>query len=47
MAAPLLEIRNVKKYYPVKKVRNGEDIVVKAVLRLSSSVIPYTGRVCE
>ncbi len=31
MAAPLLEIRNVKKYFPVKKVRNGEDIVVKAV----------------
>ena len=31
MAAPLLEIKDVKKYYPVKKVRNGEDIVVKAV----------------
>ena len=31
MSAPLLEIRNVQKYFPVKKVRNGEDIVVKAV----------------
>lgn len=31
MAAPLLEIKGMKKYYPVKKVRNGEDIVVKAV----------------
>lgn len=31
MTAPLMEIKNVKKYYPVKKVRNGEDIVVKAV----------------
>ncbi len=31
MAAPLLEMKDMKKYYPVKKVRNGEDIVVKAV----------------
>lgn len=31
MEAPLLEIRDVKKYFPVKKVRGGEDIVVKAV----------------
>ena len=38
MAAPLLEIRNVKKYYPVKKVRNGEDISVKAVDQIDLSV---------
>lgn len=31
MDAPLLEIRGVKKYFPVKKVRGGEDIAVKAV----------------
>lgn len=31
MDAPLLEIRGVKKYYPVKKVRGGDDIAVKAV----------------
>ena len=38
MAAPLLEIRNVKKYYPVKKVRNGEDISVKAVDQIDLAV---------
>ena len=38
MAAPLLEIRNVKKYYPVKKVRNGEDISVKAVDQIDPTV---------
>lgn len=38
MAAPLLEIRNVKKYYPVKKVRGGEDIVVKAVDQIDMTV---------
>lgn len=38
MAAPLLEIRNVKKYYPVKKVRNGEDISVKAVDQINLTV---------
>ena len=38
MAAPLLEIRNVKKYYPVKKVRNGEDISVKAVYQIDLTV---------
>ena len=38
MAAPLLEIRDVKKYYPVKKVRNGEDIVVKAVDQIDLTV---------
>ena len=38
MAAPLLEIRNVKKYYPVKKVRNGEDISVKAVDQIDRTV---------
>lgn len=38
MAAPLLEIRNMKKYYPVKKVRNGEDIVVKAVDQIDLTV---------
>lgn len=38
MAAPLLEIRNVKKYYPVKKVRNGEDIVVKAVDQINLTI---------
>lgn len=38
MAAPLLEIKNVKKYYPVKKVRNGEDIVVKAVDQIDLTV---------
>ena len=38
MAAPLLEIRNVKKYYPVKKVRNGEDISVKAVDQIDLTV---------
>lgn len=31
MTAPLMQLKNVRKYYPVKKVRNGEDIVVKAV----------------
>ena len=38
MAAPLLEIRNVKKYYPVKKVRNGEEISVKAVDQIDRTV---------
>lgn len=38
MAAPLLEIRNVKKYFPVKKVKNGEDIVVKAVDSINLTV---------
>lgn len=38
MAAPLLEIRNVKKYYPVKKVRNREDISVKAVDQIDLTV---------
>lgn len=38
MAAPLLEIRNVKKYYPVKKVRNGEDISMKAVDQIDLTV---------
>ena len=38
MAAPLLEIRNVKKYYPVKKVRHGEDISVKAVDQIDLTV---------
>lgn len=38
MAAPLLEIRNVKRYYPVKKVRNGEDISVKAVDQIDLTV---------
>ena len=38
MAAPFLEIRNVKKYYPVKKVRNGEDISVKAVDQIDLTV---------
>lgn len=38
MAAPLLEIKDVKKYYPVKKVRNGEDIVVKAVDQIDLTV---------
>ena len=38
MAAPLLEIKDVKKYYPVKKVRNGEDIVVKAVDQIDMTV---------
>ena len=38
MAAPLLEIRNVKKYYPVKKVRNGEDISEKAVDQIDLTV---------
>lgn len=38
MAALLLEIRNVKKYYPVKKVRNGEDISVKAVDQIDLTV---------
>ena len=38
MAAPLLERRNVKKYYPVKKVRNGEDISVKAVDQIDLTV---------
>lgn len=38
MAAPLLEIKNVKKYYPVKKIRNGEDIVVKAVDQIDLTV---------
>ena len=31
MTAPLLEIKNLKKYYPVKKTRSGEKTVVKAV----------------
>ena len=31
MDAPLLQIKDVKKYFPVKKVRGGEDIAVKAV----------------
>ena len=31
MSTPLLEIKDVKKYFPVKKVRGGEDVVVKAV----------------
>lgn len=38
MAAPLLEIKDVKKYYPVKKVRHGEDIVVKAVDQIDLTV---------
>ncbi len=38
MAAPLLEITDVKKYYPVKKVRNGEDIVVKAVDQINLTI---------
>lgn len=38
MAAPLLEIKGMKKYYPVKKVRNGEDIVVKAVDQIDLTV---------
>ena len=38
MTAPLLEIRNVKKYYPVKKVRGGEDIAVKAVDQVNLTV---------
>lgn len=38
MAAPLLEIKDVKKYYPVKKVRNGEDLVVKAVDQIDLTV---------
>ena len=38
MAAPLLEIRNVKKYFPVIKVRNGEDISVKAVDQIDLTV---------
>lgn len=38
MAAPLLEIKDVKKHYLVKKVRNGEDIVVKAVDRIDLTI---------
>ena len=38
MTAPLLEIRNVKKYSPVKKVRGGEDIAVKAVDQVNLTV---------
>lgn len=38
MAAPLLEIQDVKKYFPVKKVRGGEDIVVKAVDSINLSI---------
>ena len=38
MTAPLLEIRNVKEYYPVKKVRGGEDIAVKAVDQVNLTV---------
>ncbi len=38
MAAPILEIRDIKKYFPVKKVRNGEDIVVKAVDQIDLTV---------
>ena len=38
MTAPLLEIRNVKKYYHVKKVRGGEDIAVKAVDQVNLTV---------
>lgn len=38
MAEPLLQVKNVKKYYPVKKVRNGEDIVVKAVDNIDLTV---------
>lgn len=38
MEAPLLEIRDAKKYFPVKKVRNGEDIVVKAVDQIDLTV---------
>ena len=38
MDAQLLEIRNVNKYYPVKKVRNGADISVKAVDQIDLTV---------
>lgn len=33
-----MEVKDVKKYYPVKKVRGGEDIVVKAVDRIDLTV---------
>ena len=36
--APLLEIRNVKKYYPVQKGRNGTAFAVKAVDQVSMTV---------
>lgn len=36
--APLLEIRNVKKYYPVQKGRNGTALAVKAVDQVSMTV---------
>lgn len=36
--APLLEIRNVKKYYPIRKTRNGTDLAVKAVDQVSLTV---------
>lgn len=36
--APLLEIRNVKKYYPIRKNRNGTDLAVKAVDQVNLTV---------
>lgn len=36
--APLLEIRNVKKYYPVQKGRKGTALAVKAVDQVSMTV---------
>lgn len=38
MEAPLLEVRDVKKYFPVKKVRGGQDLTVKAVDSVSFTV---------
>lgn len=38
MEAPLLEVRNVKKYYPVKKSGNGEGLSVKAVDQIDLTV---------
>ena len=46
MEAPLLEIRDVKKYFPVKKV-HGKEITVKAVdsilslIHISEPTRPY------
>ncbi len=38
MTAPLLEIRDLKKYYPVKNTRSGEKQVVKAVDNINLTV---------
>ena len=46
MEAPLLEIRDVKKYFPVKKV-HGKEITVKAVDSINLKINQGDRRPCR